>query len=111
MNADQLLKHFERISEAPDAVARLRRFVLDLAVRGKLVAQLASEGSGSNVLEDARKSKRALAETRGIRLRNAVEYSEYEAEWDVPSNWVLAFVDDVAIVQGGKRLPKGATFA
>ena len=32
MNADLMLKHFERISEAPDAVARLRRFILDLAV-------------------------------------------------------------------------------
>ncbi len=37
MNAERLLAHFERISEAPDAVARLRRFILDLAVRGKLV--------------------------------------------------------------------------
>ena len=39
MNAERLLEHFERISEAPDAVARLRRFILDLAVRGKLVEQ------------------------------------------------------------------------
>ena len=37
MNAERLLAHFERISEAPDAIARLRRFILDLAVRGKLV--------------------------------------------------------------------------
>lgn len=37
MNPAQLLEHFDRISEAPDAVARLRRFILDLAVRGKLV--------------------------------------------------------------------------
>ena len=33
MNAAQLLHHFERISEAPEAVARLRRFILNLAVR------------------------------------------------------------------------------
>ena len=39
MNAEQLLQHFERISEAPDAIKRLRRFILDLAVRGKLVEQ------------------------------------------------------------------------
>jgi type I restriction enzyme S subunit len=39
MNAERLLAHFEQISEAPDAVARLRRFILDLAVRGKLVEQ------------------------------------------------------------------------
>jgi type I restriction enzyme S subunit len=38
MNPDRLLQHFDRIAEAPDAVPRLRRFILDLAVRGKLVA-------------------------------------------------------------------------
>ncbi len=37
MNPERLLAHFETISEAPDAIARLRRFILDLAVRGKLV--------------------------------------------------------------------------
>lgn len=39
MTPEQLIEHFDRIAEAPDAVARLRRFVLDLAVRGKLVPQ------------------------------------------------------------------------
>jgi type I restriction enzyme S subunit len=39
MNAERLLAQFERISEAPDAITRLRRSILDLAVRGKLVEQ------------------------------------------------------------------------
>ena len=39
MSPDSLLAHYDRIADAPDAVSRLRRFVLDLAVRGKLVAQ------------------------------------------------------------------------
>ncbi len=34
-----IFRHFEKISEAPDAVERLRKFILDLAVRGKLVEQ------------------------------------------------------------------------
>jgi hypothetical protein len=34
-----IFRHFEKISEAPDAVERLRKFILDLAVRGKLVGQ------------------------------------------------------------------------
>jgi type I restriction enzyme, S subunit len=37
MNPAQLLQHFDRISDAPDAIPRLRRFILDLAVQGKLV--------------------------------------------------------------------------
>ena len=37
MTRNRLLDHFDRISDAPDAIPRLRRFILDLAVRGKLV--------------------------------------------------------------------------
>jgi type I restriction enzyme S subunit len=43
MTPDRLLAHYDRIADAPDAIARLRRFVLDLAVRGKLVAQDAGD--------------------------------------------------------------------
>lgn len=45
-----LLQHFARISEAPDAISRLRRFILDLAVRGKLVPQKPEEQSASGAL-------------------------------------------------------------
>ena len=43
MNADRLLALYEQVAEAPDAISLLRRFVLDLAVRGKLVAQDADD--------------------------------------------------------------------
>ena len=39
MNADRLLAHYEKVADAPDAIPRLRHFILDLAVRGKLVEQ------------------------------------------------------------------------
>jgi type I restriction enzyme S subunit len=39
MNAEWLLQHFDRLSESPDAIPRLRRFIQDLAIRGKLVDQ------------------------------------------------------------------------
>lgn len=39
MTPERLLAHYQEIADAPDAIARLRRFVLDLAVRGKLVPQ------------------------------------------------------------------------
>jgi type I restriction enzyme S subunit len=38
MNADRLLEHFERISDAPDAVDRLRSLVFTLAHKGRLLA-------------------------------------------------------------------------
>ncbi len=39
MNAQRLLQYYECIADAPNAIGRLRRFILDLAVRGKLVPQ------------------------------------------------------------------------
>ena len=51
MKPAQLLEHFDRLSEAPGAVPRLRRFILDLAVRGKLVAQDANDESATELLE------------------------------------------------------------
>lgn len=46
MNKALLFQQFDRIAEAPEAIPRLRRFILDLAVRGKLVpteAELAQQ--------------------------------------------------------------------
>ncbi len=51
MNATQLLAHFDRLAEAPNAVQRLRRFILDLAVRGKLVEQAAKDESAVELLK------------------------------------------------------------
>ena len=51
MHAERLLQHFDRISEAPDAIPRLRRFILDLAVRGKLVEQDSNDEPASELLK------------------------------------------------------------
>ena len=57
MNAERLLAHYEQIADAPDAIARLRRFVLDLAVRGKLVPQDANDEPASELLKRFAKEK------------------------------------------------------
>ncbi len=53
MNPAQLLVHFDRLAEAPDAVPRLRRFILDLAVRGKLVEQDPKDEPAAELLDQA----------------------------------------------------------
>ena len=57
MNAERLLGHYERIADAPDAIARLRRFILDLAVRGKLVEQDPSEEPAFLSVEEWKRHK------------------------------------------------------
>ena len=51
MNAERLLAHYERIADGPDAIGRLRRFIVDLAVRGKLVPQDANDESVTELLK------------------------------------------------------------
>ena len=45
MNAERLLAHFDKIFDAPHAIPHLRQFILDLAVRGKLVEQEPNDGT------------------------------------------------------------------
>ena len=103
MNPDWLLKYFEQISEAPDAVPRLRRLILDLAVRGKLVEQNPRDEPVSELLKriDAEKEHRENA--GGIRNPKLLLPVEDEiAHFEIPKTWKWTHVEDVAHVEMGQ---------
>ena len=64
MNTTQLLEHFDSLLAAPGAVPRLRRFILDLAVRGKLVEQDAKDEPAAKLLKRMQ-SEREHQRSRG----------------------------------------------
>lgn len=102
MNADRLLALYEQVAEAPEAIARLRRFVLDLAVRGKLVPQDASHGSPVKLLAEARRELQTQAETaRRMRWKQTDPVARDEIDKDVPSGWVAARVNDTGLYING----------
>lgn len=82
MNPVRLLGHFHRISHAPHAIPRLRRFILDLAVRGKLVPQ----GWGSEHLTKA--------------------YAEEPSSEELPISWRLLNFGKYCNIEGGNQPPK-----
>ncbi len=57
VSSDRLLNFYDRISDAEDAIPRLRRFVLDLAVRGKLMEQVAADEPAVALLKRIPKKK------------------------------------------------------
>ncbi|MBM3769097.1 MAG: restriction endonuclease subunit S, partial [Acidobacteria bacterium] len=67
MNAERLLAHYEQIADAPDAIGRLRRFILDLAVRGKLVPQDPDDEPASELLKRIAKEKARLVKAGEIK--------------------------------------------
>ena len=88
MNAGHLLAQLDKISEATDALARLRRFVLDLAVRGKLVEQDPADEHVADLLE-----RRNIA-------------TSPDGPFELPASWNWVNVGAVAVARLGKMLDK-----
>ncbi|WP_295394989.1 restriction endonuclease subunit S [uncultured Thiodictyon sp.] len=106
MNPAQLLKHFDRIAEAPDAVPRLRRFILDLAVRGKLVEQNPSDEPAAELFARIQTEKAKLeknTKSRGVVLKKPVP--PRIAPFQIPVSWVWVTFGQVMISRDGERVP------
>jgi type I restriction enzyme S subunit len=110
MNPGLLLTHFNRISEARDAVPRLRRFILDLAVRGKLVETDPTDESASELLNRIRAEKARLVEQGVIPKQKPLPPIETdEAPFNLPSNWRWVRLNEItSYIQRGKS-PKYAS--
>jgi type I restriction enzyme, S subunit len=102
MNAERLLAHYERIADAPDAVARLRRFILDLAVRGTLVPQDANDEPASELLKRIAKEKGRL----GIKVQR-VPLEPDEAPFDLPIGWSWSRIGEICSKTGSGSTPRG----
>src|SRR5215475_8553532 len=110
MNPARLLQHFERISEVPDAIQRLRNFILDLAVRGKLVEQDPNDEPATALLYELREAKGRLQEEENIRGRQPVPRTELsELGFTVPDFWEVPAFDDVFVIVSG--VTKGRNLA
>lgn len=85
MNAQQFLAHYERIADATDAIARLRRFVLDLAVRGKLVPQASSDNSVLELVDRIAREKQSATKNS---LPAELPAQPSETPFQVPKSWI-----------------------
>ena len=91
MNPSQLLDHFERISDTPDTIPHLRRFILDLAVRGKLIEQNPSDEPATVLLKRIQEEKARLV-TEGKLRRPDVDHKIEDKllPFSAPSGWCWA---------------------
>jgi hypothetical protein len=102
MNAERVLAHYERIADAPDAIVRLRRFILDLAVRGMLVPQDPKDEPASELLTRIAKEKARLVKAGEIGKRNELPVlKEDEVPFPVPSAWLWLRLGELGFTQTG----------
>jgi type I restriction enzyme S subunit len=108
MNPARLLSHFDRISEAPDAIPRLRRFILDLAVRGKLVEQDPRDEPAPELLGRIQRKKERLVKAGEIRKQNPQqEIGSDEIRFALPEGWAWARLGNVILLISGQHLQPG----
>jgi type I restriction enzyme S subunit len=103
VNAEKLLAEFDRLSEAPNASAHLRRFVLDLAVRGRLVDQDREDEPASALLADIRRAKARLVEGGIVRKGQPQRPIAVEDEpFEIPSTWEWVRFGEIAEFSAGR---------
>jgi len=104
----RLRNHFDEISEAPDAIPRLRRFILDLAVRGKLVEQDPSDEPVSELLERIETEKAARTKEGIIRKPRQLPPIKREAmPYQLPKTWLWVRIGNMFDYDiGSKTEPK-----
>ena len=81
MNAERLLAYFDKIFDTPHAIPHLRRFILDLAIRGKLVEQDPNDGAAVDF--------------------DAATPTAIMPPFDVPRNWNWARLYALGVIVGG----------
>ena len=102
MNAEHLLTHFDRLTDAPDAIPRLRRFILDLAVRGKLMEQDPEDEPASELLKRIAAEKKRLVEAKEIRKPRHLDGAEaVSVPFEIPQAWKWVRLDAVGAIVGG----------
>ena len=107
MKVDRLLALYDRVADAPDAISRQRRFVLDLAVRGKLAEQDSDDEPAAELLKRIVEEETRLAVAGRFKARGG-DYLRDDAgcPFPIPANWTWCHLDDLAaIARGGSPRP------
>jgi type I restriction enzyme S subunit len=87
MKVNDLLKHYDRVADSDDAVARMRELVIDLAVRGKLVEQDPNEAQVTQLVRRITQAQAEQGEKTSKRTSSGWLLDDGEHPFDIPSGW------------------------
>ena len=108
MNVEQLLmKHCDGVVDSPEAISRLRKFILNLAVRGRLVEQDPDDEPVENLLARIRKEKQKLIDSGELRKQKVYSDNLVETLSILPISWKWVAIGDIFLYDAGiKRDPE-----
>lgn len=103
MNAAELLRHYERVAGAPNAIPRLRQFILELAVRGKLVSQDQGDEAAGSLLRRIGAERRRQLMGGSVRASKAQELEPAQHPFALPETWAWAALGSVFLYDAGAK--------
>jgi type I restriction enzyme, S subunit len=102
MNPELLLKHFDRISNAPEAIPCLRRLVFKLAVRGMLVEQNPGDQPVGELLKRLQFEKARLVKEGKVKRQDPLPaVDERSIPFPIPRHWGWFPLLGVGVLSGG----------
>lgn len=82
---------------------KLKNSILQLAIQGKLVEQRPKEGTGEELFQQIQAKKQALMKVGDIKKEKPLPpITEDDIPFDIPENWVWAYVGDIFLHNTGK---------
>lgn len=101
MTPDTFFDNFALLTDAPNAVAKLREIVLQLAVRGKLLPQDPNDAPASNQIEKIKANKQKI--WNGKRDRNT-QFDISQVPYSIPRNWQWTKLSDIVTLKSGSTV-------
>lgn len=98
MKVQNFFLNFAPLTDAPNAVPKLRELVLQLALQGKLVTQNRLEESASQLSENIEAEKIRLAEEHGLKAPATVNVEGEEAPYVLPNGWVWSRLANIGLI-------------
>lgn len=105
MKVDTFFPNFELLTDAPNAIAKLREIILQLAVRGKLVTQDTNDEPASvlmNHIIQQRKSLIFQGKLKEEKLLSSI--SDNELLHPIPSSWIWTRLGEVVNYSGSRKV-------
>ena len=112
MDINRLRDHFDRLFDTPTTIPKLRQAILQLAVQGQLVPQDPNDEPASCLIQRANSLRTDILKSLDVRGgASEIETVLKDTEYALPHGWELARIGNIAVIRGGKRLPKGVPFS
>jgi type I restriction enzyme S subunit len=107
-NWQRVATHFDLLLDRPEAIDALEQTILQLAVRGLLVAQDSTNEPAGELLKKIRLEKdRLILEGKIKRDKPLPPIAEEEQPFDLPEGWEWCQLDELVTIRGGKRVANG----